>query len=113
VRNPRNDRLCFRTDDRAKPRADHRTFRSAGTIRIHGTKPCLAKAAASGRRNAGKRSACQRSLSLARYPRAIGRGQRHGGSSAMAIALRPVAFDCGFEPTTALDVTTQAQILTC
>ncbi len=79
------------------------------TILIHDTMP-RAAARARAREVLGRVGLPAERFPLSRYPHELSGGQRQRVVIAMAIALRPKLLIAD-EPTTALDVTTQAQIL--
>jgi len=80
------------------------------TILVHGALP-RAEAAARARHVLDRVGLPENRFPLGRYPHELSGGQRQRVVIAMAIALRPKLLIAD-EPTTALDVTTQAQILT-
>ncbi len=82
----------------------------AETIRVHERAP-RAEAMARARAMLDRVGLPGERFPLSRYPHELSGGQRQRVGIAMAIALRPHLLIAD-EPTTALDVTTQAQILT-
>jgi peptide/nickel transport system ATP-binding protein len=82
----------------------------AETIRIHDTAISRASAEKQAAETLTRVGLPQDRFPLARYPHELSGGQRQRVVIAMAIALRPRLLIAD-EPTTALDVTTQAQIL--
>jgi peptide/nickel transport system ATP-binding protein len=81
----------------------------AETVRIH-TAPQRAEAALRAADTLARVGLPPDRFPLSRYPHELSGGQRQRVAIAMAIALRPKLLIAD-EPTTALDVTTQAQIL--
>jgi peptide/nickel transport system ATP-binding protein len=83
----------------------------AETIRVHHPQTPRAEALARAAETLARVGLPQDRFPLSRYPHELSGGQRQRVVIAMAIALRPKLLIAD-EPTTALDVTTQAQILT-